>query len=117
MPIFRTAAIHKDSSEVKSVNDWIKYQCGKAAMTDASGVVPSIKSDRAGGPRVEIWGDWLQRIYVPECTLPLSFGDVGCVYHLHRPHLWGKAFLSSIVQRPGLFLIISMQPLVIVFGN
>ena len=34
-------------------------------MTDTSGMVPAIESDRIGGPWVELWGDWLQRIYVP----------------------------------------------------
>ena len=86
-------------------------------MKDTSGVVPAIEGDRTGGPRVELWGDWLQRIYVLERTLPLPFGNVGCVYHVHRPHLWGKTLLSSTVRRPGLFLVIAMQPLVIVFGN
>src|SRR3954468_2419455 len=32
---------------MKSVNDWVKDQCGETAVTDASGVVPSIESDRA----------------------------------------------------------------------
>ena len=90
---------------------------GESAVADAGGVVPSVKSDRAGGPWVELWGDWLQRIYVPERTLPLPLGDVGCVYHVHRPHLWGEPLLSSGVRLPGLFLVIAMQPLVIVFGN
>ena len=86
-------------------------------MADTGGVVPSIESDRAGGPWVELRGDWLHRIYVPKCTLPLPLGYVGCVYHVYRPHLWGETLLSSIVRRPGLFLVIAMQPLVIVFGN
>ena len=85
-------------------------------MTDASGVVPSIKSDRAGGPWVELWGDWIQRVYVPEYTLSLPFGDVGYVYHVHHPHLWGEALLSTIVRRPGLFVLVVVQPLVSVFG-
>ena len=93
---------------MKSVDDWAENQCGEAAMTDASGMVPSIKSDRAGGPWVELWGDWLQRVYVPECTLPLPFGDVGCVYHVNRPHLRGESLLSSVVRRPGLFLVIAV---------
>ena len=46
---------------------------------NASGVVPSIKSDRAGGPWVELWGDWLNRVDVPECTLALPLGDMGGV--------------------------------------
>ena len=86
------AAVHKDSSEVKSVDDWVYDQCGESTMTDTSGMVPAIEGDRIGGPWVELWGDWLQRTYVPERTLPLPLGDVGCVYHVHRPHLWGKPF-------------------------
>ena len=89
---------------MKSVNDWVENQCGEAAMTDASGMVPSIKSDRVGGPWVELWGDWLYRVYVPERTLPLLLGNVGCVYHVHRPHLWGKALLSIVVRRLGLLI-------------
>ena len=37
----------------------------ESSMTDASGMVPLIKGDRAGGPWVELWGDWLYRVYVP----------------------------------------------------
>ena len=56
---------------MKSVDDWVENQSGEAAMTDASGMVPSIEGDRAGGPWVELWGDWFQRIDVLESTLPL----------------------------------------------
>ena len=66
---------------------------------------------------VELWGDWLQRIDVLESTLPLPFGDVGCVYHVHRPHLRGESLLSSVVRQPGLLLVITMQPLVSGFGT
>ena len=93
---------------MKSVDDWVENQCGKSAVTDASGVVPSIKSDRAGGPWVELWGDWLQRIDVLESMLPLPFGDVGCVYLVHRLNLRGESLMSSIVRRPGLFLVITV---------
>ena len=86
-------------------------------MTDASGVVPSIKSDRAGGPWIELWRDWLQRMDVLESMLLFPFGDMGCVYHVHRPHLWGEALLSSVVRQPGLLLVIAMQPLVSDFGT
>ena len=81
------------------------------------GVHPSIKSDRAGGPWVELWGDWLQRIDVLESMLPLPFGDMGCAYHVHRPHLRGEALLSSVVRRPGPLLVIAMRPLVSDFGT
>ena len=86
-------------------------------MTDTSGVVPAIEGDRIGGPWVELWGDWLQCIYVPERMLPLPLGDVGRVYHVHRPHLRGKPLLPSGVWLSGLLLVIAMRPLVLVFAN
>ena len=48
--------------------------------------------------------------------LPFPLGNVGCVYHVRRLHLWGEPLLSSNVRRPGLLLVITMQPLVLVFG-
>ena len=86
-------------------------------MTNIGRMVPAIESDWIGGPWDELWGDWLQHIYVPERMLPLPLGDVGCVYLVHRPHLWGKPLLSSGVWLPGLLLVITMWPLVLVFGN
>ena len=65
----------------------------------------------------ELRGDWLHRVYIPECTLPLPFGYVGCVYHVHRPHLWGETLMSTVVRRPGLLIVVAMQPLVFVFGS
>ena len=59
------AVVHKDSSEMKSVNNWVENQCGESAMTDASGMVSSIKGDQAGGPWVELWSDRLYRVYDP----------------------------------------------------
>ena len=41
---------------------------------------------------------------------------MGCVYHVHLPHLWGKTLLSTIVRRPGLLVVIAMQPSVFMFG-
>ena len=41
---------------------------------------------------------------------------MGCVYHVHRFHLGRKFLLSSCVRRPGLILIVAMQPLFLVFG-
>ena len=41
---------------------------------------------------------------------------MGCVYHVHRFHLGRKFLLSSCVRRPGLLLIVAMQPLFLVFG-
>ena len=59
------APVHKDSSEVKSVDDGVQDQCGRTAMTDTGRVVPAIESDRTRRPWVELWGDWLHRIDVP----------------------------------------------------
>ena len=41
---------------------------------------------------------------------------MGCVYHVNRFHLGRKFLLSSCVRRPGLLLIVAMQPLFLVFG-
>ena len=59
------AAIHKDSSEVESVDDGVQDQCGRSAMTDTSGVILAIEGDRTRGPWVELWGDGLHHIDVP----------------------------------------------------
>src|SRR3954471_3889884 len=42
---------------------------------------------------------------------------MGRVYHVHHPHLWGKPLLSFVVRRPGLLLVIAIQPLVFMFGS
>ena len=41
-----TAAVHKDSSEMVFVNNWVKYQGGRTPVTDTGWVIPMIKSDR-----------------------------------------------------------------------
>ena len=41
---------------------------------------------------------------------------MGCVYHVHRFQLGRKFLLSSSVRRPGLLLVVAMQPLFLVFG-
>src|SRR3954465_11163694 len=42
---------------------------------------------------------------------------MGRVYHVHHPHLWGKPLLSFVVRRPGLLLVIAVQPLIFMFGS
>ena len=37
-------------------------------------------------------------------------------YIMFTVHLWGKTFLSTVVRRPGLLLVVAMQPLVSTFG-
>ena len=86
-------------------------------MTDASGMVPSIKGDRAGGPWVELWGDRLYRVYVPKCALALPPGDMGSVYHVHRFDLGGGLLLSPCVRWPGLLVIVlTLGPLLLELG-
>ena len=41
---------------------------------------------------------------------------MGCVYHVYRFHLGRKFLLSSCVRRPGLLVVITMQPLFLVLG-
>ena len=77
---------------------------------------PAIKSDQAGRPWVEFWGDWLYRIDVPERTLALPLGDMGSVYHVHRFDL-GGLLLSSCVRWTGLLVIVfGLRPLLLVLG-
>ena len=59
------ATIHEDSCEMESVDDGVKDQCGRTAMTDTGRMVPAIGSDQTREPWVELWGDWLHRIDVP----------------------------------------------------
>ena len=101
---------------MKSVNDRVKDQCGRTAVTDTGGVVPAIEGDRTRRPWVELWGDWLHRINVPQCTLPFPLGNMGCVYHVYHFHLGRKFLLSSCVRRQVLLLVVAMQPLFLVFG-
>ena len=48
--------------------------------------------------------------------LPFLLGNMGGVYHIHHFHLGRKFLLSSCVRRSGLFVVITMQPLFLVFG-
>ena len=59
-------------------------------------MVPAIESDRAGRPWVELWGDWLHRVDVPERAFALPLGDMGSVYHLHYFNL-GRDFFCPPV--------------------
>ena len=48
--------------------------------------------------------------------LLFPLGNMGCIYHVHRFHLGRKFLLSSCVRRPGLLVVVAMQPLFLVFG-
>ena len=80
-------------------------------------MVPAIKSDWAGRPWVELWGDWLHRVDVPERAFALPLGDMGSVYHVHCFNLGGGLLLSPCVRRMGLLVIVlALRPLLLVLG-
>ena len=75
-----TAAVHEDSGEMVSVDYWVKHQGSQSSVSNTCQVIPAIKSDRAGRPRVELRGDGLYGAYVSECVIapPLR--------HVNRVH-------------------------------
>ena len=86
-------------------------------MTDTGRMVPAIESDRTGRPWVELWGDWLHRIDIPERALAFPLGDVGSVYHVHRFDLRGKLLLSPCVWWLGLLVVfLALRSLILAFG-
>src|SRR3990170_3527745 len=86
-------------------------------MTNTGRMVPAIEGDRAGRPWVELWGDWLHRVDVPERSFALPFGDMSGVYHVHHFNLGRELLLSSCVRWAGLLVIVlALRPLILVFG-
>ena len=86
-------------------------------MKDTGRMVPEIEGDQTGRPWVELWGDWLHRVDVPERMLVLPLGDMGSVYHVHHFNLGGKLLLSPCVRWPGLLVIVlALRPLLLVLG-
>ena len=65
---------------------------------------------------IKFWGDWFYHTDVPESPLALPLGDAYGIYHVHHLDLRGKFLLSPRVRMPGLFIIVTVQPLVLVFG-
>ena len=80
-------------------------------------MVPVIEGDRAGRPWVELWGDWLHRIDVPERAFALPLGDMGSVYHVHCFNLGGGTSSDPFVRWPGLrVIVLALRPLLLVLG-
>ena len=79
-------------------------------MTDTGRMVPAIESDRAGGPWVKFWADWLYCIDVPERAFALLLGDMSNVYHVHRFDLGRGEFLLSPCVRWTRLLVIVATP-------
>ena len=59
------AAVHEDSREMESIDDWIEDQGGRTSMMDTGRVVSAIEGDRTSRPRIEFWGDRLDGVDVP----------------------------------------------------
>ena len=80
-------------------------------MPDTSRVIPVVKSDWAGRPRVEIGGNGLYGVYVSECACapPLRY-----VNHVHCFDFWWEFFLSPSVLLVRLILVFTwcLPPLV-----
>ena len=80
-------------------------------------MVSAIEGDWTGGPWVELWGDWLHHVDVPECTLALPLGDMGGVYHVHHFNLGGGTSSAPCVRWSGLLVIVlALRPLLLVPG-
>ena len=86
-------------------------------MTDTGRVIPTTEGDWTRGPWVELWGDWLHRVDVPECMLALPLGEMGGVYHVHHFHLGGGFLLSPCVRWSGfLVVVIALRPFLLILG-
>ena len=80
-------------------------------------MVPTIESDWEGRPWVEFWGDWPNRVDVPERAFALPLGDMSNVYHVHRFDLGRKFLLSPCVRWTGLLVIVlAWRPLLLILG-
>ena len=82
-------------------------------MPDTSRMIPAIKSDRAGRPRVELGGDGLYGAYVSECVFAPPFCYVN---HVHCFDLWWEFFLSPSVLLARLILVFTWCLPPLVFG-
>ena len=82
-------------------------------MLDTSRVIPAIKSDRVGRPRVELGGYGLHGAYVLECAFAPSLQYVD---HVHCFDLWWEFFLSPSVLLARLILVFTWCLPPLVFG-
>ena len=96
-----------------SINYWVEHQGSRSAVPDTSRMIPTIKSDRAGRPRVEFGGDGLHGAYVSECAFapPLHY-----VNHVHCFDLWREFFLSPSILLARLILVFTWCLPPFVFG-
>ena len=85
-----------------SVNYWVEHQGSRSSVSDTSRMIPAIKSDQAGRPRVELGGDGLYGACVLECMFALSFCYVN---HVHYFDLWWEFFLSPSALLARLILV------------
>ena len=101
---------------MKSIDDWVENQCSEAAMTDASGMVPSIKSDRAGGPGLN-FGVTGSIAYTSHSARFRSLLGMWVAYIMFIVRTCGGSPSVHCCSAPGLLLVVAVQPLVFVFGS
>lgn len=111
-----TAAVHKDSGEMVSVNYWVEHQGSQSFMLDTSRMIPVIKSDRAGRPRDVFGGDGLYIVYISKCAFAPSLRYMSCVNHIHYFDIWWEFFLSPSVWLARLIFVFTWRLPSFVFG-
>ena len=79
-------------------------------------MIPAIKGDRTGRPRVELGGDGLGSIDVLECAFALPLWDMSDLDHVHYFDLWWKFLLSPRVWLAKFVLVFALRSLPFVFG-
>ena len=82
-------------------------------MPDICLMIPTIESDRAGQPGVELMGDELYGAYISECMFasPLRHMD-----HVYCFNLWWELFLSSGALLARFILVLALCLFPFVFG-
>ena len=79
-------------------------------------MVSSIKGDRVRRPWVKLWGYRLYDVDLSKGVLPLLFGYVSGVYHVHSFYLWRELLLSSIAQTARLVIALTAWTHALLFG-
>jgi hypothetical protein len=76
-------------------------------MTDTGRVVSSIEGDRVRRPWVILRGYGLYGVDLSKGALPLLFGYVSGIYHVHSFYLWRELLLSTIDRTAGLIIVLA----------
>ena len=79
-------------------------------------MIPAIKGDRTCRPWVELGGDGLNDIDIPECAFSLPLWDMSCIDHVYCFDLWWKFLLSPRIRMVRFVLVFALRSLPFVFG-